>query len=217
MGRISSSIGLISGVPIQETVEKLIKLQAEPRDRLTTATERLTKQQDAVADLTARLLAIQITARQLNDKRLFESVNVTSPNPNSLTATATGAPAVGTYQFTPLRTAQAQQPLRSGLPSTDAPFRAGVISLYQGRAQAEGIDLSLISSGGGLTRGKVKITDRSGASAEINLASARTIDDVLNAINTNEQIAVTAEVHGDQIRLIDRTGQIASNLRVQDV
>ena len=217
MGRISSSIGLLSGVPIQETVEKLIQLQAEPRDRLTTATERLTKQQDAVADLTARLLAVQISARQLNDKRLFESVNVVSSNPNSLTATATGSPAVGTYQFTPLRTAGAQQLLSSGFTSIDGPLGAGVLSFFQGKTAAEGIDLGLLNSGVGLARGKIRVTDRSGASAEINLATARTIDDVLNAINTNETVAVTAEVQGDRIRLIDRTGQTASNLRVQDV
>jgi flagellar hook-associated protein 2 len=217
MGRISSSIGLLSGVPIQETVEKLIKLQAEPRDRLTTATETLTKQQDAVTDLTARLLAIQLSARQLNDKRIFENVKVTSSDETRLTATATGTPAAGTYQFTPLRTAQAQQILSSGFTSIDAPLGAGVLSFYQGKAQADGVDLGLLNSGAGLSRGKIRITDRSGASAEINLATARTIDDVLHAINTNETIAVTAEVQGDRIRLIDRTGQTTSNLRVREV
>jgi flagellar hook-associated protein 2 len=217
MGRISSSIGLISGIPIQETVEKLIALQAEPRDRLKTATEKLNKQQEAVTDLTGRLLAIQISARQLNDARLFQRVQVTSSDETKLTATATGTPAVGAYQFTPLRMATAQQLLSSGFTSTEAPIGAGVLSFYQGRAQAQGVELGILNLGDGVTRGRIKITDRSGASAEISLATARTIDDVLAAINTNEEIAVTAEVHGDRIRLVDRTGQTASNLRVQEV
>ena len=35
MGRIQSSVGLITGIPIQDTVDQLIKLAAKPRDLLT--------------------------------------------------------------------------------------------------------------------------------------------------------------------------------------
>ena len=81
----------------------------------------------------------------------------------------------------------------------------------------EGLSLDLLGGGAGLTRGKIRVTDRSGASAEIDLRYARSIDDVLTAINDNADIDVSAVAVGDRIRLIDDTGQTAANLRVQEV
>ncbi len=66
-------------------------------------------------------------------------------------------------------------------------------------------------------RGKIRITDRSGASAEIDLSKAQTLDDVLDAINGNQAVNVTVTTEGDHLRLVDNTGQTAANLRVQDV
>ena len=49
-----------------------------------------------------------------------------------------------------------------------------------------------LNGGAGVQRGKIRITDRSGAVATIDLSFARTVDDVLQAINSNEDISVTA-------------------------
>ena len=51
----------------------------------------------------------------------------------------------------------------------------------------------------------------------INLSNARNINDVLQAINSNTSINVTAEADGDSIKLIDNTGDSASNLEVSEV
>ena len=64
--------------------------------------------------------------------------------------------------------------------------------------------------------GEIRITDKSGEDAVIDLRFATTIDDVLTAINSNTTINVTAEVVGDKIRLTDNTGQ-SGTLSVQEV
>ncbi|MDP8244981.1 MAG: flagellar filament capping protein FliD [Candidatus Hinthialibacter antarcticus] len=71
-----------------------------------------------------------------------------------------------------------------------------------------GLSLSKLNEGAGIDLGKIKITDRSGASAEINLNDARTVQDVLDAINLNEDIKVKASINqaGDSINLSDESG-----------
>src|SRR5436305_14487148 len=68
----------------------------------------------------------------------------------------------------------------------------------------------------GIQRGKIRITDGSGASAVIDLSFARNVDDVLNAINSNTDINVSATVSGDSFKLTDNSGG-TGNLRVQEV
>ena len=46
---------------------------------------------------------------------------------------------------------------------------------------------------------------------------AQTIDDVLSAINSSEEISVTASAEGDSLKLTDSSGQTSANLRVQEV
>jgi flagellar hook-associated protein 2 len=67
----------------------------------------------------------------------------------------------------------------------------------------------LLNRGEGLAKGKIRITDRSGVSAEIDLRYAQTVDDVLNAINNVDD--QRAQVSGDAIQLVDQTGQATSN------
>ena len=59
MGRISSNIGLITGIPITDTVDQLMQIAARPRDLLTSRTESLQSQQLAITSLSSRLLGIQ--------------------------------------------------------------------------------------------------------------------------------------------------------------
>ncbi len=47
MGQIQSSVGLISGINIDETVAKLVAVSARPRDRLVNRNTALASQQTA--------------------------------------------------------------------------------------------------------------------------------------------------------------------------
>ena len=217
MGRITTNIGLITGVPITDTVDQLIAIEARPRDLLVSRNQTLSTQQAAVTDLTARLLTLQFQTRQILQPSLFSEVSVSSSDSSVLAATVTGTPSVGSYQFTPVRQATSQQLLSSTFSDDVNPIGAGTLELRHGGLINEGLNLNLLNGGSGFERGKIRVTDRSGASADIDLRYARTVDDVLQAVNENSSVNVTLSVSGDKFVLTDETGQTTSNLKVQEV
>jgi flagellar hook-associated protein 2 len=217
MGRIQATTGLISGIPIQDTVDQLMALAAKPRDLLVTRTKDLQSEGTALGNLAALLLSVQYTVRNLGKEDLYDQRQAVSSNPAVLAATITGDPALGTHQFTPIRTVQHQQLISSRLKSNTDPLGAGRLTFRFGAHVERTADLDVLGGGEGVSRGSIRITDRSGASAEIDLSNALTIDDVLEAINSNTTIQVSATVQGDRIRLEDQTGQTVSHLKVQEV
>jgi flagellar hook-associated protein 2 len=217
MGRIQSNVGLITGIDIGGTVDKLMQVASQPRDTLSTRNDGLKSQQAAVTELSALLLAVRYMTDNLGKEAVFDKQEATSSNDAALSASVTGQPAAGLYQFIPVRTAQRQQLLASGVRSDTDPMGGGRLTFRFGDHVERGTRLDVLNGGAGIVRGKIRITDRSGASAEIDLSTAQTIDDVLEAINTSGSINVTAEARGDRLRLVDHTGQTQSNLKVQEV
>ncbi len=217
MGRIQSNIGLITGMPIGDTVDQLMALAAKPRDMLAERTEKLKVEQVAVTELSAYLLSVRYVTDNLGKEEVFDQRAVSSSNEAVLSATVTGNPAVGLHQFTPLRTAQSQQLLSSGFRSDVEPLGGGTLSFRFGDHVQRGTELSRFGEGDGVVRGRIRITDRSGATAEIDLSTVQTVDDVLEAINSDARLNLSAVAAGDGIRLIDHTGQSISNLKVQEV
>lgn len=217
MGRIQSSIGLVTGVPIQETVDKLMALAARPRDLIEDRIKALQTEQAAVTELTALLASVQYVAKNLAKDKLYLARSAASSDSAALAVRVTGNPAIGAHQFIPLRMVQNQQWLSSGVRGQQDPIGAGALTFRFGPTLLRTLPLDVLGGGQGFARGRIRITDRSGASAEIDLSSAQSLSDVLEAINSAAGIRVTAEVHGDALRLVDRTGQNASNLRVEEV
>ncbi|MCL4193326.1 MAG: hypothetical protein KJZ87_16440, partial [Thermoguttaceae bacterium] len=193
-----------------------MEIAARPRDLLKARTDKLEKEQVALTELTALLVAFQYTTDKLATESIYDQRKVTSSNETALAATITGQPAKASYQFTPLRMAQSQQLLSSGFASSSGAIGAGTFRFRFGDHVERAMPLEMLSGGEGFARGRIRITDRSGAAAEIDLTTAQTIDDVLAAINGNTTINVTAEAVGDAIRLTDNTGQTAANLKVME-
>ncbi len=217
MGRIQSSIGLISGVPIGDTVDKVMKLEARPRDNLDAATKKIDQERAAITELSALVIATQYVVKNLGKPAVYDKRLATSSNESALTATITGTTPKGSYLFTPIRTAQSEQWLASGVESSTAALGGGAITFRFGSNLARSTPLDQLRGGAGFERGVIRITDRSGSSADIDLTTVQTLDDVLAAINTNTRINVRAEAVGDHIRLTDRTGMSLANLRVQEI
>ncbi len=216
MGRISTAIGLFTGFPIEETVNKLIELQARPRQNLVAKNKSLEDEQVAITSLTASLIALQTLTNKLSLASLYESKSAASSHSDLLTATASSLAQLGSYQFTPVRRAQAQHLQSSAFTSRTAPIGTGTLAFRFGGFVDQGAGLDVIAGGAGFARGKLQITDRSGQTAIVDLSFARTIDDVLLAISDHAGINVTASVVGDAIRLTDDTGQSLTNLKVQE-
>jgi flagellar hook-associated protein 2 len=216
MGRIQSSVGLVTGLQIEDTVKQLMALAAQPRDTLALRQKAVQAQQAAVTDLTALVLGVQLAIGRFKTSTLFDTKAVTSSHPDLLTATASAEVPNGQYQFIPYRLAQTHQLLSSGVAARDQALGAGSLTIRYGGHVNQAASLDDLNAGAGVARGKIKITDRNGASAVIDLAGTQTIDDVLSAINGSDDIDVEASAVGDRIRLVDSSGG-ALNLRVQEV
>lgn len=217
MTSIQSSTGIVTGIPIQDTVDKLMALAAQPKDTLTSRTKTLESQRVAVTQLTSLLVAFQFETTNLGSESLFDSRQATSSDSNALAASVndSATPPIGNYLFTPVQTATAQQLMGQSFGATET-VGAGTLTFGTGGLVDPGISLDDLNFGAGFERGKIRITDRSGALAVIDLSYARNVDDVLDAINSNTDINVTATAVGDSFKLTDNTGG-SSNLKVQEV
>ncbi|HMO85806.1 MAG TPA: flagellar cap protein FliD N-terminal domain-containing protein, partial [Lacipirellulaceae bacterium] len=218
MSRITSSVGLITGIPIEDTVNQLIQVAARPRNILQSRTDGLKNQQLAIDALGSRLLSLQFAINKFKTATVFQAREVVSSNADVVRATITpgGTATVGAYQVRSVQTAAAQQFVSQPLASATAPLGGGSLSLQFGGEVDRGVELSRLNAGAGVTRGKIRITDRSGAAAIIDLSYARTVDDVLQAINSASDIDVRASANGDSFQLSDHSGG-SGNLRVQEV
>src|SRR5437762_10798795 len=161
MGRIQSSVGLVTGIPIQDTVDKLIAIEGAPRDALTARQKDLQAQQAAVTQLTALTLGVQIAAKRLEKTDLFAGRQTTSSSPDLLTATASSSAAPGQYQFVPARLAQSNQALSSGVAASDQALGGGTFSFRFGGQLDTALNLGDLNGGEGVARGQIRITDRS--------------------------------------------------------
>jgi flagellar hook-associated protein 2 len=217
LGTITTTTGLFSGIDYASLVESLLEISAKPRDLLVTRINTMQSESAAVTTLMALLASVEYVTDNLGKSALFSARSASSSNSSVLTATVTGSPGLGTYQFTSVRVAQSQQVMSTGYASSTTTLGAGTFSFRYGDDLTSTQDLDLINGGDGFSRGKIRITDRSGMSATIDLSTATSLKDVLEAINSNETINVTAELHGDTIRLIDETGATTSNLKVAEV
>lgn len=217
LGTIQTGIGLATGMDIAGTVDALMEISARPRDNAQKQLEGLQAEQIAITELSAMLVSCQYLTSNLGKETVYAKRSITSNNTDALSAVVAGTPAVGSYQFTPLQTVQNHQYFSGGFAEMDEPLSTGSLSIRFGENVTRSVMLSELNGGEGFSRGKIRITDQSGASAVIDLSTALTVDDVLDAINENETINVTAEALGDSFRLTDNTGLSISNLKVVEV
>lgn len=217
MGRIQSSVGLVTGVAIEDTVNQLISLNAIPRDRLASRNEQLQREQVAITELTALVVGVQLTSDRLGQKSLFSATVVNSSNGSALSASSTGSPKAGNYSFVPVRQAQTQQLTSSLYSSSEQQLGAGEVVIHTGGFLDEFADLDSLNGGSGVARGFISITDRSGGTASIDLRFAQTAEDVVSAINGADNLKVVASIEGDRFQLTDVSGASAANLSVAEV
>jgi flagellar hook-associated protein 2 len=217
MSGIQSAVGLVTGIPIQQTVDQLIAYSARSRDLLASRVSKLGNQQVAVKELTAVIASLELSISKFGEDATYNSRQISSTHPDLLSFVKTGTPTFGSYQFTPIKKASTHQLLSERFGSSTTPIGAGSLSFQFGGHLNDSVALDQLNGGNGIQRGQIRITDRSGASATVDLRYAFSIDDVLEAINNSTSINVTASTKGDQIVLTDNTGQSTSNLIVAQV
>jgi flagellar hook-associated protein 2 len=208
MTGITSSVGLVSGINTGQIVDQLMAIEQQPVTDLQNRVAGLDTQRTAWMTLSASLLGLQSTATTLKDAKTFNARTVNSSDQTTMTATADSTAALGTYQFTVRRLAQTQQLISGGMTDSDqSAVGAGTLHFDTGYGQvAPSTSLSFLNGQAGVSRGTIRITDRSGNTATVDLSSAATVDDVLSAINSQTDAAVGAQVSNGVIVLHDTSG-----------
>ncbi len=217
MSLLSTGIGLVSGLNYTALVAALTAPEQSQITALQTQDQTFKSKATAVSALNAQLLSLTTSATSLGTASNFNALTVQNSDPTQLTAsTSTGATA-GNYQFQSLRLAAAQQTISQGFANTNQQLvGAGTITISSGGQLATPTPLNVLNGGAGVQAGSIRITDRSGASANVDLSNAYTIDDVVSAINNTSGISVQASIQGGHLVLTDTSGQSASNLSVTD-
>jgi flagellar hook-associated protein 2 len=209
---------LTSGLDYESLANQLTALNKVPVDLLTRQRDKRQAEQVAYTGLTATLLSMSLSVSRLGQNSVLQARSTASSNESILRATADTTSALGSYSFRPVQVAQAQRFTSAGFGDINAtPVGAGTITIKGGGFVTSDTSLDLLNGGSGVPLGKIRLTDRSGASTVIDLTDVRTVGDVLDAINENGVVSVTADVSGDSFVLTDHTGQTASNLVVQEV
>lgn len=219
MGTISTSVGLVSGLPTADIINQLLAIEARPVRLLESRISEIQAERAAFLDVSARLLAIKNAIAALSKPTIFSSAKAASSLPEVLTATAGERAALGTFSFRVKSLVSNHQVITRGFADADqTPIGAGTITLELGNGRVNrDTSLDFLNGQTGVRRGVIRITDRVGGTADVDLTTAQTVGDVLSAINSAGSVQVSAAVRGDSIVLTDDTGATAGTLSVIDV
>jgi flagellar hook-associated protein 2 len=218
MSSIKSSTGLASGIDIGGLVDALIKAERASARRLESRLANVNAVRTGLTSVQAQLLSLTTSVDSLKDRATFNSSSVQNTDPQQLTAVSKIGALSGSYQFQAVRLASSQRTVSRGFANTDTQTvgTQGTLVIQQGGGLQRPASLDLLNGGAGVRRGQVRVTDRSGASATVDLRNVTTAQEVLDAFN-GSGLAIRVEASGSRFVLRDLTGQTASNLSVQDL
>ncbi len=210
MGQITSGVGLVSGINTRDLIDQLLAIEERPKQLVQQRNAVLTSQQVAFNDINAKLLVLKLSAGTFDTDNIFGTNSATSSDDSVLTASSSTRAVPGSYDFLVDQLVSTQQMITQGFVDQDttpiAPAGGTLTFEFGDALLADDTELAQLNGGSGVRRGKIQITDRSGASATVDLSRALTVNDVLEAINNTSGLAVTASVEGDGLQLIDTSG-----------
>lgn len=201
MSGISTGVGLISGIDTATLIDQLMAIEARPKILAIGRQTQLQAEQAAFMGLNSKLLSLKTAAGKFYTSKIFRTNTATSSDTSVLTATAGTKAQPGVYNFVVNRLVSTSQLLSKGFADTDTTeLGATSMSFEWGNGKlTRDTELSTLNEGEGVRRGSIDITDADGATASIDLSTAFTVGDVLDAINSEVSLAVTAAVSGDRI------------------
>ncbi len=212
----SSISGIVSGLDTQNIVDQLIELESYPLKLLESKKEIEEKKKEVWRSIQTQLLSFKLQAYALARPGIYKEKDVASSNESILTATANTSATIGNYTLSVKQIAKAHQMISSGFVDSSSSVGAGTLTIKMGGYVDKKTPLAFLNNQTGISRGSIKITDKAGNSAIIDLSKVITIQDVVDAINQNNAIGVTASVQGDGLVLEDVSGGTGS-LIVEEV
>jgi len=221
MSSMSSGVGLSSGLDISSIVDQLLAADRNRRVPLQSRVARLNQTRAAMQQTLSLLLSLRSSTTTLAQSSTTSAVNIMSSVPGVLTAFgATGnvVASPGTTSILVRSLATASRALSAAIPSTTQSLGVmGATIRFDSGRLVDDRRLALLRGGEGVTRGQIRITDRSGKQGTIDLRAALSIADVLRAINEQPGISVEARLSEDgrSIEIADLSGG-SGTLKVQE-
>jgi flagellar hook-associated protein 2 len=218
MGRITTGVGLVSGINSGELIRQLLALEERPKQILQTRIDQTTQRRATLLDIQTRLTTLRLYGSNVKKTSTFRQAVATTSDPNAITATASTGAANGSFQVRVARLVTSQQAVSSGFATFDTTnVGAGTITFERGGGEVNTpTRLDQLNGGQGVQRGQIRITDRAGRLGVIDLSDALTLDDVVRRVNNNLDITVRAEIEGDKLKLTDISNG-AGTLSVEEV
>ncbi|MDA1212415.1 MAG: flagellar filament capping protein FliD [Planctomycetota bacterium] len=217
MSSLSIGTGLISGLDFTSIVSALTTSSQTAIARLQQRAQAFDTKNTALNLVQTSLLTLKASTQMLNTESSFSKFAVSNSSPAQMNVTAGTDSLTGSYSLRSLRLASTNSLQSTGFAHVGQTLGTGTITIARGGRLNPETLLGALNNGNGAQRGKIRITDRSGASADIDLSKAYTVTDVLNAINDAEAISVTATVENGHFVLTDTSGSTSSNLIVANL
>ncbi|MCH8830057.1 MAG: hypothetical protein IID45_10825, partial [Planctomycetes bacterium] len=218
MGTIRSGTGIISGIDTAGLVNSLMLLARLPVVRLQNRVAQFQRTDTALKSLEANLLTLATSAQNMALEKNFSTFTHTNSDSGQLKVNTRSTVSPGAYQLQSVRLTATHQALSQGFVNADQQsIGTGTLLISYGGQLSAPTTLDVLNSGAGVRRGTVRVTDRSGSFADIDLSAAYTVQDVLQAINENETISLTASTLGGKIVVTDTTGSTSANLSIVDL
>ncbi|CAN5729265.1 hypothetical protein BH11PLA1_BH11PLA1_05810 [soil metagenome] len=207
MAGITSNTGIFSGIDSASLINQLVALDARPKAIYQNRISQIQGLQAAYLDVNSKINGLKTAAQAFNLNNLFKAAKASSSLPDVLAANATTGATPGTYNFVVDRLASTQQSLSTGFASSSQGLNASSITIESAQARLDrDTALSTLNGGQGIARGRLTVTDSSGANTTIDLSRAGTVNDVLNAFNSAAGVRVHARVEGDRFVIEDAAG-----------
>ncbi len=201
--------GVISGINYAGIIEQFLTVERLPIQTIKTRIGQETQRKTAYLEVSATLLGLKGATDKLAVPSFFSRTTVKSSREDVLLATGEFVGSTGAFTFTSARLARTQQAVSSGFASASSKVspngQGSVLRLETGNGFVDRVTrLSDLNGGTGVDRGKIRITDRVGGTAIVDLTSAVTVQDVVDRINGQSTANVRASVAGDRLLLEDR-------------
>lgn len=221
MSSISSGTGIASGLDIASLIQQLLASDAQRRVPLQSRLSQITQTRTALQESRSLLLALRSSANALALPSTLSATSIASSMPNILSAIASGngAASIGTTSLLVRSLASASRFASASLASSTASIGASAATIrFGGGRLDDDRSLSLINGGAGFARGRIRITDRSGQQATIDLRDALSINDVMRAINERDDLDIEARLRSDGrgLEVIDTSGG-SGTLKIQEL
>jgi len=207
MSGISSGVGVFSGIDTKALIDQLLALEARPRTQAQARVVQLQLQSSAYLDLNSKFGALKAAAAGFRTNRTFQLTRAVSSNEDVLTATTASGATPGSFNFIVDRLVTSQQLLSRGFANRDSSaIGASSVTVETARARLDSdVALSDLNGGEGIERGRITITDSGARSITVDLSRATTVQEVLDAINSNGTAQVTARVEGGKFVVRDNS------------